>query len=67
MNDKLLDYFFFFLLRDHLAVGNITNALQDAELAYKYDGLSPDTDVTVGIIELSEKLTDRFLLFKIAG
>ena len=60
MNDELLDYFFFFLIRDALPAGVIAEALQKAEHCAEH-GTFSDTEITDGIFDLAYNFTNRFL------
>jgi len=64
MNDQLADYFFFFLLRDHLPAGAIAEALQDAEKSLAQEVIK-DTLITEGMLNLASKFTDRFFVKQI--
>ena len=60
MNDELLVYFLFFLLRDALPVGVICEALQNAEAILKCDKVTGDTAVAQDILFIAHTIADRF-------
>jgi len=57
-NDKLT-YFLFFLLRDHISVGTLMEALEDAEETMLCTGIEVDTIVTDLILELAAQVAVR--------